>query len=214
MRSQTTSEVADTISSPMKYGFRVGVDLAKPIRSLVDKDYSGFEILADFRLSKKFYLAGEFGSEQKERFESNLNSSTKGSYLKVGFDYNAYENWLGMSNAIHAGLRYGFSTFTQDLFAYTIYTTNQDLPPSSRVEPVEFSGLTAHWIEFVLGLKAEIVNNLYLSINVQLKRKIAFDQPDNFDNLYVPGFNRTYDESTFGVGYGYTVSYLIPIFKK
>jgi len=119
-----------------------------------------------------------------------------------------------MSNAIHAGLRYGFSTHTQELLSYSIYTTNQDLPPSSRVDPIEFNGLTAHWVELILGIKTELLSNLYLSINVQLKRKISFDQPDNFDNLYVPGFNRTYDESSFGVGYGYTLSYLIPIFKK
>ena len=48
----------------------------------------------------------------------------------------------------------------------------------------------------------------------QLKRKISEDKPDNFGNLYIPGFNRTYDYSEFGVGYGYTISYLIPIFKK
>ena len=31
--------------------------------------------------------------------------------------------------------------------------------------------------------------------------------------LYIPGFNRTYDGS-FGVGFNYTVSYFIPIYKK
>ena len=58
------------------------------------------------------------------------------------------------------------------------------------------------------------MNNLYLSINLQLKRKITEDRPENFDNLIIPGFNRTYDYSEFGVGYGYSISYLIPIFKK
>jgi len=214
IHAQIESETTDTIQKQVKYGFRVGVDLAKPIRTLVDKDYSGFEILADFRISESFFVAGEFGNEKKDRFETNLNSTTKGSYFKAGFDYNAYENWLGMSNVINVGLRYGFSTFSQELLGYSIYTTNQDLPPATRVDPIEFNGLTAHWVELVLGIKAELINNLYLAVNVQLKRKISFDQPDNFDILFVPGFNRTYDESTFGVGYGYTLSYLIPIFKK
>jgi len=49
---------------------------------------------------------------------------------------------------------------------------------------------------------------------VQLKRTLSEKEPDNFANLYIPGFNRTYDYSEFGVGYGYTLSYLIPIFKK
>jgi hypothetical protein len=38
-------------------------------------------------------------------------------------------------------------------------------------------------------------------------------RPDNFDNLFIPGFNRTYD-GTFGAGFNYTVSYFIPIYKK
>jgi hypothetical protein len=74
--------------------------------------------------------------------------------------------------------------------------------------------LTAHWAEFIFSIKTEILNNLYLSVNVQLKRKIAEVAPENFANLYIPGFNRTYDFSEFGVGYGYSVSYLIPLFKK
>ena len=63
-------------------------------------------------------------------------------------------------------------------------------------------------------MKVELFNNLYLSLNLQLKRLISQDEPENFANLYIPGFNRTYDFSDFGVGYGYTISYLIPIFKK
>jgi hypothetical protein len=39
------------------------------------------------------------------------------------------------------------------------------------------------------------------------------NKPSGFDNLYIPGFNRTYDGS-FGVGFNYTVSYFIPIYKK
>ena len=79
---------------------------------------------------------------------------------------------------------------------------------------MQYSGLTAHWAELIIGIKTEILNNLYLSINLQLKRKISESHPDNFDNLYIPGFNRTYDYSEFGVGYGYSISYLIPILKR
>ena len=119
-----------------------------------------------------------------------------------------------MNNAIFAGLRYGFSTFRQELVSYEVFITDQTIPAEIRTEPQEFTGLTASWAELIVGVKTEVFNNLYLSLNVQLKRKISETKPDNFDNLIIPGFNRTYDESEFGVGYGYTISYLIPIFKK
>lgn len=213
MAQQTTA--VDTITKPAeKYGLRLGVDISKPARTLLEDGYSGFEIVGDFRITKKFYAAVELGSEKKDRFEANLNSKTSGSYGKIGFDFNSYNNWLGMNNAIYGGLRYGVSSFSHELLAYGIYTTNQTFSPAFRIETKEFNGLTAHWAELIVGIKTEVFNNLYLSINVQLKRKISEDKPDNFNNLYIPGFNRTYDFSEFGVGYGYSISYLIPIFKK
>lgn len=204
----------DTIPKVEKFGLRVGFDLAKPLRSAIEDGYSGFEVMGDFRVSKKFYAAVELGNEKKDWNEPYISTKTSGSYAKIGFDYNAYENWLGMENAITLGLRYGFSTFKQELVSYRVYTDNPAFPTQTIFDPQEYSGLTAHWAELVIGIKTEILNNLYLSLNVQLKRKIKEDQPENFTNLYIPGFNRTYDYSEFSAGYGYSISYLIPIFKK
>jgi hypothetical protein len=204
----------DTISLPSKYGLRVGADLAKPLRSLLEDGYTGFELMADFRVSKKLYIAGEIGNETKDRIESNLSSTASGSYLKIGVDINAYKNWFGLNNAIYFGLRYGIASFKQELLSYQIYNTDQTFPPTTMTEPIEFSGLTAHWAELIFGIKTEVLPNLFLSINLQLKRKMAEDTPQNFNNLYIPGFNQTNDFSEFGAGYGYTISYLIPIFKK
>ena len=217
--AQDSTEVAvDSVFQKKRdnrYGLRIGLDLAKPARTFLEDGYTGFEIMADFRVSKRFYAAIELGNEEKERFEENLNSITKGSYFKVGADFNAYQNWPGMNNSIFAGLRYGFATFEQELLSYGIYTTDQSFQEFLlRDEPQTFEGLTASWVELIVGVKTELFNNLFLSLNVQLKRRISDTKPDNFDNLYIPGFNRTYDESDFGVGYGYTLSYLIPIFKR
>ena len=55
--------------------------------------------------------------------------------------------------------------------------------------------------------------SIYL-LNLQLKRKLSEVVPENFGNLYIPGFNRTYDFSQWGVGYGYTLTYLLPLFKN
>ncbi len=212
--AQKEASATDSIPKIEKFGLRVGLDLAKPLRSVIENGYSGFEIMGDFRVTKKFYAALELGTEKKDWTEPYISSKTAGNYAKIGFDYNAYENWLNMENAITLGLRYGFSTFKQERNSYRIYTDNPAFPTQTIYDPQEFNGLTAHWAEFIFSVKTEIINNLYLSVNVQLKRKIAESEPENFANLYIPGFNRTYDYSEFGVGYGYSVSYLIPLFKK
>ncbi len=84
-----------------RYGLRVGADLFKLTKSFVVEDYTGFEIVGDYRLTKKIYLAGEFGNENKTTDEPQLNFTTKGTYLKIGLDFNAYENWLDMENQIY-----------------------------------------------------------------------------------------------------------------
>ncbi|GHC64079.1 DUF6048 family protein [Ulvibacter litoralis] len=209
-----TDTPTDTISKATKYGLRLGLDLAKPIRSLLEDGYSGFELMGDYRITKKFYLAAELGNDKKDRFETNLSSRASGSYIKVGGDFNAYNNWFGLNNALYFGLRYGLSTFKQELLSYQIYSTDQTFPATTVEDPIEYSGLTAHWGELIFGVKTEVVTNLYLSINLQLKLKVAEDTPEGFSNLYIPGFNQTNDFSEFGVGYGYTISYLLPLYKK
>ncbi len=211
---EENTKVNDSIIKNNKYGLRVGIDISKPLISLIDNDYSGFEIMGDFRISHRFYIAAELGNEKDKQSESNLVSTTKGSYLKIGADFNAYNNWIGMNNAIFTGLRYGFSTFDQELLSYGIYTGDTTFPGTTIDEPIEYTGLSAHWAEFIFGVKTEVFTNLFISIQLQLKHLITEDKPENFDNLYIPGFNRTYDHSDFGVGFGYGVSYLIPIYKK
>jgi hypothetical protein len=197
-----------------RYGLRVGVDLYKLTRALYDKDYKGIEFVGDYRLTKKYFLAAELGNENKTTDDTRLNSTAKGSYLKAGFDYNAYQNWLNMENIISVGLRYGFSTFSQQLNSYKIYNAN---PYFGEVPPIpsgqKFNGLTASWIEVVAGVKAKVFDNVFVGFSLQLKRLVSNKEPDNFENLYIPGFNRTYD-GDFGVGFNYTVTYFVPIYKK
>jgi hypothetical protein len=206
-----------TDSIPVKadrYGIRVGLDLYKVTRALYDKDYKGLELVGDYRLTKRYFLAAELGNENKTTADDRVNFTTKGSYLKAGFDYNAYENWLDMENIISIGLRYGFSTFNQQLNNYRIYNANpyfQDTPIINSGQ--KFNGLSASWIEVVAGIKAKVFNNVFMGFSLRLNRLVTNKEPENFSNLYIPGFNRTYDGS-FGVGFNYTVTYFVPIYNK
>jgi len=198
-----------------RYGVRVGVDLYKLTRGLYDGNYKGIELVGDYRLTKKYYLAAELGSEDKKTEDDRLNTNTKGTYIKAGFDYNAYENWLDMENIISIGLRGGFSTFSQRLNSYKIYNAYPywgEMPWNPSGE--EFNGLTASWIEVVTGVKVKVINNIFVGFSLRLNVLITDKKPsDNFENLYIPGFNRTY-AGNFGVGFNYTITYFVPLYKK
>jgi len=197
-----------------RYGVRVGIDLSKIARSIYEEDYKGLEFVGDYRLTKNYYLAAELGNEHKTTDDDRLNFTTNGSYFKAGFDYNSYENWLDMENMIYIGLRYGVSTFSQTLNSYEVYNTDHSFGETSTIiSGQKYDGLSAQWVEVVAGVKAEVFNNIYVGFSLRLNRLVSNKKPDNFDNLYIPGFNRTYN-GDFGVGLNYTVSYFLPIYKK
>jgi hypothetical protein len=211
------AQAKKTDSIPVKtnrYGLRVGIDLFKLSRSFYEDKYQGLEVVGDYRISKKYYLVGELGNENKTVDDDQLNFTTKGTYFRVGFDYNFYENWLDMENKVYIGMRYGVSTFSQRLNSYKLYNANPYFENTPTVFPNEvFNGLTAQWLEVVVGVNAKVFNNFYMGFSFRMNNLITNKKPDTFDNLYIPGFNRTYN-GNFGAGFNYTVSYFIPIYKK
>ncbi|MCX2681528.1 DUF6048 family protein [Galbibacter sp. EGI 63066] len=217
-QTETDTTATDSIVYKQRYGLRVGIDLSKPLRTFLDDNYQGFELVGDFRLSHNFYVAGELGNEKVTRQEDNFNFTTSGSYLKLGFDWNTYENWYGMENIINLGIRLGLSTFEHTLNEYQPYTPNQywnEAESGIMGEEMlgDYSGLNAQWAEVVLGIKVELFRNIFMSGSVRLNYLVNETEASQFPNLFIPGFNKVTDGSKFGVGYNYTLSYLIPIFK-
>lgn len=209
------AQIKDTtqVVYPERYGLRVGVDLHRLSKSFYEKDYKGLELVGDYRLTRRFYLAGELGNEEKTVDDDRLNFTTKGTYFKAGFDYNSFENWLDMENMIYVGMRYGISSFSHTVNTYKIYDPTNYYGENTVISGVKYNGLTANWIEIIGGVKAELFSNLYLGFSLRLNYLVSNKKPDGFDNLYIPGFNRTY-EGKFGAGVNYTLSYFIPIYKK
>jgi len=205
----------DSTKIKLKYGLRVGGDIGKLIRTSLDDDYTGFEIMADYRLKEKIYVAAEIGIEEKNTITDYLNITTQGSYIKCGIDYNMYQNWLNMDNMIYSGFRFAASNFNHDLNSFTVYNRDQywgqQLISNNKQE---FTGLTAFWAEIILGMKAEILNNLYFGLNLQLKIAVNESVSNNFENVYIPGFGKTYDSGRIGAGYSYFIAYRIPLYKK
>lgn len=212
-QAQEAKKVDSIKPKTERYGLRLGVDLFKLSRTFTEKDYRGLELVGDFKLTRKHYLAAEIGNENKTVDDARLNFTTKGTYIKAGFDYNAYQNWFGMHNMIYVGLRYGVSTFSQTLNTFSVYNPHPYFGASTTlVSGDKYDSLSAQWIEVVAGVKAEIVQNLYVGFSLRLNNLITNKTPENFDNLYIPGFNRTYG-GKFGAGFNYTISYFVPIFK-
>jgi len=205
--------VNDSIVYKTNYGLRVGIDVSKPIRGTIQDFYSGFEIVADYRLSKKWYVATEFGTEEQTTNEDFTNSTSRGQYIRLGMNFNSYNNWLDMNNEIFLGFRYGFALFEQTLNSYQINTGDTTFDSQTVTTPITEDGLTAHWAEIMIGMKVEIYDNVFIGISGSYKLLASIADPTNFKSHFAPGFNRVYLSNT-GFGFNYTISYLIPFKKK
>ena len=205
---------ASTNDTIKKFGIRAGIDIQKIIKSATDNDYTGLSISGDIRLKESLYIFSELGNEEKIISSYYLNSTVEGSYLKCGVNFKL-NNDIRTQNIVYSGFNLGFSQFDQRVNSYTIYNTSSIYWGESIItEAVNLTDLKAFWLELVFGLKTEILNNLFLGFELQLKNILKQNNKQGITNLYVPGFNRTYDSSNLGAGFSYSISYLIPVVKK
>jgi hypothetical protein len=217
---QTESNSNDTLIKKDKLleinKIRLGFDLLKPILSSSEGANLNYEIVGDLQLTENIYLASEYGLVDKVIEDENINFNSKGSFLRVGFDYNMFKNWIGMDNSIYVGLRYGTSSFSSKILDYNV--RNKDSYFSNLVtnefQTIEYSNLSGNWIELLLGIKVETFKNVYLGLSLRLNKLLSDKKPDNFGNLFIPGFNKVTDENTFGSGFNYTLTYSIPLKKR
>ncbi len=198
----------DSILYNSYFGLRLGIDVSKPILSQTDDSYSGFEILSDYKISDRFYAAIELGTEKKTTEELYTNSTAKGNYIRLGFNYNVYKNWLNMNNEIFLGYRYGFSSFEQTLNSYKVNVNTQYFPAKINEANKTSTGLNAHWSELMFGIKAEVFKYIFISFSGSYKILMSIKDPENFKSLYSPGFNRVFESNT-GFGFNYSITYLI-----
>lgn len=210
MSSQSES---DTIYVKNKYGIRAGIDLSKQIRMLTE-EYSGLSLYGDIKIKERLFIVAELGNDQKTIETENINSKLSGSYIKTGFNYNLYNNLPGLNNEIYVGLRYSQSLFKNELIDYSIYNKDRFWNDQRILEYKEFDNLKSSWIEFVVGFNSEIKNNLFMGLSLRLNRMLKQDVPENFTNLFIPGFNKVTENNNFGTGITYSIIYQIPIIKK
>lgn len=210
---ETNATVAN--DSLKKFGIRIGTDLQKIIRSASSQEYNGISLNADIRFKESIFLFSEIGNEKKMVEYSSVDSEISGNYIKLGLQFKLNKDIIGIRNLIYSSFGFGISSFDQTILRYNIYNIYSDLwGEFTNTDAIILKNLNANWIEIGFGVKTEILNNLFLGIELQLKNLIYQKNKNDIANFYIPGFNRTYESSNFGTGFNYSLTYLIPIIKK
>ena len=213
-------DIIDSLDTKEKFinidKLSIGVDLYKPIYSSTNNDDLSYELITSLRIFKDFSIAAEIGSLDKYIEDENVNFTSTGEYIKFGFDYNLFNNWSGMDNSIYLGMRFATSSFNNKIDNYIV--RNPDSYWSNNIltdfETINHSNQNANWVELLVGIKVETIKNIYFGISLRLNRLISNSSPNNFTNLYIPGFNKVTDDNSWGSGFNYTLTYSIPLKKR
>ncbi|RBL92961.1 DUF6048 family protein [Chitinophaga flava] len=190
-------------------GLRIGVDLSRIVTSIYYPYRKEGTVVADIRLTPSLYAAAEIGYANTPHSDTNYIYKGNGAFITLGIDYNFLKRQFpSEKNMFYGGIRYGFSHLTYEVPFYKITNTYWGNNLSGSIPK---TNINAHWIELVLGLKAEVLKNFFLGWSLRERILISNVKSDEFTPLVIPGFGSGSKKAVFDMQY--TVSYLFPLYK-
>ncbi|MCW3462931.1 DUF6048 family protein [Chitinophaga nivalis] len=190
-------------------GIRIGLDLSRIATSIYYPYRKEFTIIADARLKSNLYAAFEGGYANTPYSDDRYTYKGSGAFITLGIDYNFLKRqYPSEKNMFYVGARYGFSHLSYEVPTYTIESSywGKNLTGS-----IPKSSVNAHWIELVVGLKAEIFKHFFMGWNLRERILINNVKTEDFTPLVIPGFGSGSKKSVFDVQY--TVSYVLPLYN-
>jgi len=198
---------SDSIVVSKKYpiSFKLGFDIGRFGYAQFNQSQSyDLEFEANYKLYSAVF---DIGFEKKFIDSPLLQYDVSGSFFKVGLDYNLYDNWSGMDNVISLGVRFGHAGYSGNLYRYTINQPNNVWQPEPKQVNINFTGLSANWIEIVGKIQVETFKNVFLGYTISVKELVNYSKIDTFEMGYIPGFYVKNSYSDLGFGMQYFIIY-------
>jgi hypothetical protein len=192
-----------------KYGFRIGFDLSRIPVHYLNPYRTDLEIQTDLRLDSNLYAAFDAGwnkthLENKPVFDYNSN----GYFIKAGVDYNLIKRQFpAEANMLYAGFRYGIARMRRNIPEYQVndpYWGNVNGSFSAKT-------LLPQWAELILGMKVEVLNNLFMGWGLHLRILTTQNIDKQVRPYMIPGFGKATKNAVFDVNY--SISYRIPLWR-
>ncbi|HEY0273934.1 MAG TPA: DUF6048 family protein [Chitinophaga sp.] len=193
-------------------GLRIGLDISRFVVKYFQPYRTDINIAADLRWKPDLYLAMEAGFNSTAHSDSNYTYKGRGEFISIGVD----KNFLKRNNPFekhmfYGGARYGFAHMSYEIPAYTIYNTYWSANGGNIQGSYPRTSANVHWIELVLGFKAEILQNFFLGWSIHERIMINNVAGSAFPPLVIPGYGTGNKKSQFDMQY--TISYVIPLYK-
>ncbi|NLU92590.1 DUF6048 family protein [Chitinophaga sp. Ak27] len=190
-------------------GLRIGVDLSRIVSAIYYPYRKEVTIVADARINSNLYAAFEGGYANTPHSDSTYTYKGNGMFVTLGVDYNFLKRqYPTEKNIFYGGIRYGFSHFNYSVPTYSI---NSPYWGDHLSGSVPKTNVNAHWVELLVGLKAEVLKNFFMGWNIRERILINSVKTDEITPLVIPGFGSGSKRAVFDVQY--TISYVIPFYR-
>jgi hypothetical protein len=179
---------------------RVGTDLVAIGYTFAGRDQFRFELNADADIHK-YFVAFDYGFANIGRSDSTFQYQNNGHYIRLGADINLLpQDEFG--NVIFIGLRYGRSIFSDNLAFNGVKNEYYGPINSANINgDLRNSGLQMGWGEVVMGVKIQLVKQLFLGFTGRFKVGSSINGVDNLVPFEVPGYGTYARKNVFGFNY-------------
>lgn len=200
-----TSFAQKTERAYIPSAIRVGVDAFGLLKSGLNSDFKRIEAQVDIDLHHLFF-AIDYGYEKSTSSSNNFKYENRGNYYRIGLQTNIQPYNINR-NVIFFGFRYAKSIF-QDKLEFVNTTNNFGDTPFSFAN----DNLSAKWFELNLGMKVQIVDQLYFGYTIRFKFAQSLSGEGQLTPREIPGFGKSDKKST--AGFNYYIAYRFPIRNK
>lgn len=186
-------------------GLAFGVDCAPFIIRAIRHDRFGFGAFVRAGIINRLFGSAEVGYDKVNHHNENFSYKSNGMYLRVGVDYDLFNNKLFPTNDnIFIGIRYSYAWQKHQADRYTIVDDYWGAYEGS----VGKTPVNSHTAEFLGGLRCEVLRNFYMGATFRAKVLIHSAHNDQLMPYTIPGFGRC--DKRVAVGFTYTLEYQIP----
>lgn len=207
--AQSKKDSVKTITMEVPAGLRVGVDLTRFAIPFFQPYRRDATVVLDARYNDRVYFAADVSYGLTDHSDTNYTYKSNGVAIAIGVNYNLLKKQVPKENfMLYGGFKYGFALFSYEMPDYNIHSSYWGNYTSSMPTTTKMG----HWVELSLGIKVEVLKNLYLgwSLHERILLNNSLAKSD-FPPLIIPGYGKGYKGSAFDVQY--TISYLFPLWK-
>ena len=203
-------ESSETILSKRQAFVRVGYDLSRIGLPYVGKIGSkGWELSVDGEIKYNWFPIVEVGGQSVKNNTDTLQYEMSGSYVRIGLDYNIlkYKHRLDR-DIFFVGCRIAQAKFSHEAPCVIINSITYGVLEI----PVASADINALWAEAVVGVKGELLRNLFMGVTVRAKAMLKHTEYEQLTPYIVPGFGKGFNK--FNAGITYSLMYSIPLSKR